>query len=175
MQNGANFLSAADDKLINMWSATSYTLISTFNGHTGNVNILQILSNGLIASGSSDNSVKLWNQTGSNLLSFAPFGNGIVCLKELSSGIIAVGGSSQSIYIYYTNGTLIYTLSGILSSQCNAMALYNKILAISQNSGTFVLYDVTSVTAPVSLSSINGAYNTIYSLETLRMFKFYRD
>ena len=166
---GTYFLSSADDSLIKMWSSTSYSLIRTFSGHNGNVNILQVLSNGLIASGSSDNSVKVWNQTGSNILSFSPFSNSILCLKELSPGIIAVAGCHQSVFIYYTNGTLIYTITGAVLSQCNAMTLYNqKILAISQNSGTLVLYDITLVKAPVSLPSINGAYYTIYGLESLR-------
>ena len=172
MQNGENYLSSADDSQIKMWSATSYTLVSTLSGHTSNVNALQIMTNGLIVSGSSDYTVKVWNQTtGTNILSFNPFGDAVVCIKEISSGIFAVAGLSESVYIYFTNGTLIYTFESILATQCNAMTVYNhKILAIGQESGTLLLYDVSSVKAPVKLTSITRSFKYVYSLESFRRF-----
>lgn len=176
MQNGVYFISGGDDSKIKVWNSTSFSLVAIIGVHTGNVNELQTLSNGLIVSGSADNTVKVWNQLGTVQTSFNPFGNAVSCLKEISTGVIAVGGNTQSVYIYYTNGTLIRTLSGILNSQCNAMAMFNQtILAIAQSSRTLALFDVTLVSAPLSLTSINGDYNSIYSLESLRMFSVHFD
>lgn len=170
MQDGANFLSAADDKLIKMWSATSYTLVSTLSGHTGNVNALQIMTNGQIVSGSSDGTVKVWNQTtGTIIKSFSIIS--VTCIKEISNGIIVVAGQSESAYTYFTNGTLIYTFDSVLSTRCNAMTVYNrKILAIGMESGTLLLYDVSSVKAPVKLTSIVRSFKYVYSLESFRKF-----
>jgi WD40 repeat protein len=176
MQNGVYFISGGDDSKIKVWNSTSFSLVAIIGVHTGNVNVLQTLSNGLVVSGSSDNTVKVWNQLGTVQASFNPFGNAISCLKEISTGVIAVGGNTQSVYIYYTNGTLIRTLSGILNSQCNGMAMFNQtILAIAQSSRILALFDVSLVSAPLSLTSINGDYNSIYSLESLRMFSVHFD
>jgi WD40 repeat protein len=172
MQNGAYFISASDDTYIKVWDATLYWLINTITGHTGNVNILEVLSNGQIVSGSSDNTVKIWNQNGTISASFNPFGNSVTCLKEISTGFIAIGGKSTSVYIYSTNGILVYTLSTALSSaQCIDMTIYNKkILAMVHNSPVIVLFNVSSVLAPVSLSSILSNSLGLYSLESLRKF-----
>ena len=170
MQNGTYFISASDDTYIKVWDATLYWLINTITGHTANVNILEILSNGQIMSGSSDNTVKIWNQNGTISASFNPFGGSITCLREISTGFIAIGGKSTSVYIYSTNGTLVYTLSAALSSaQCVGMTIYDKkILAIGQNSAQIVLFNISFVLAPVSLPSISLTTLGLYSIESLR-------
>ena len=172
MQNGAYFISASDDTYIKVWDAKLYWLINTISGHTGNVNILEVLSSGQIMSGSSDNTVKIWNQNGTISASFNPFGGSITCLREISTGFVAIGGKSTSVYIYSTNGTLVYTLSATLASaQCVGMTIYDKkVLAIAQNSALIVLFNISSVLAPVSLSPISLTTMGLYSIESLRKF-----
>ena len=56
-------VSSFDDYTIKLASDLNFTNYSTFTGHSGSVNALVQLSDDVIASGSCDKTIKLWNLT----------------------------------------------------------------------------------------------------------------
>ena len=49
------------DKTIKIWDTDTGSLIKTLTGHTDRVFSLAVLPNGFLASGSHDNTIKIWN------------------------------------------------------------------------------------------------------------------
>lgn len=58
--DGKRLLTAADDNLIHVWDSTTGKAIETFAGHKGPVSALATGPNGLVVSGSADQSVGVW-------------------------------------------------------------------------------------------------------------------
>ena len=89
------------------------SLAGTLSGHTGNVHDLVVISSDLIASSSSDFSVRIWNLT-TNTQKFLlnSHTNAAYTLKFVYFDIIASGSWDNTIKLWnITNGTLIRTLS----------------------------------------------------------------
>jgi WD40 repeat protein len=59
--NADKFATASDDFSIKVWDRNTGSLVNTYYGHTNKVRALVILPNGLLASGSSDGTILLWN------------------------------------------------------------------------------------------------------------------
>ena len=79
------------------------------------------LPNGLIASGSEDGTVKIWNSsTGGLVKTLTGFNNPVWSLSVLPNGNLACGSFSQ-IQIWYTEtSTLVLTLSGATNGKMAA-------------------------------------------------------
>ena len=54
-------VSCSQDKSIKIWNVTSGKCIRTMIGHTSGVNRIRIYANDLLASGSLDGNIKLWD------------------------------------------------------------------------------------------------------------------
>lgn len=89
---------------IRIWTPT----LSSFNAlgtHTGMVNILELLSNGLLVSGGVDTFAVVWNTT--TLTQKNKFkavgGTSVTCIKELNDGAVVFGGNSPTLFTYRLN------------------------------------------------------------------------
>ena len=54
-------LASGTGALIHIWDTETGALTETLTGHNGDVYALALLKNGNLASGSEDNSIKIWN------------------------------------------------------------------------------------------------------------------
>lgn len=168
LKNG-NYATAGSDNLVKIWNANTYSLISTLSGHTYSVNVLEVLSTGLLVSGSSGtNSVIFWNATtGEFIKSLNPLNANIYCLKEKSDGTFYIGGSSKSIAIY--NGATTSITSDILeSSGCNAFSIYNnQYLSVAQSSNSMSFFDI-SLSSYLLGSAVLNLNKDSYCVDSLR-------
>lgn len=171
LKNG-NFATAGSDNLVKIWNANTYSLISTLSRHTFSVNVLEVLSNGVLVSGSSGTySVIFWNATtGEFIKSLNPLNANIYCLKEKSDGTFYIGGSSKSIAIY--NGATTSITSDVLdSSGCNAFSIYNnQYLSVVQSSDSMSFFDI-SLSGNLLEPTILNLNKDSYCVESLRKIK----
>lgn len=99
--NSNQFVTGGCDNIILIFDINSYSILKKLNEHTDTVNLVSLLSNGLLVSSSLDKSVKIWNLTsGVSLSTFNPFSAEVRYAIQLSTGLLAVGGLSGSLYFY---------------------------------------------------------------------------
>jgi WD40 repeat protein len=107
------------------------SVLYTLTGHTNVVYVFANLPNGNLASGSRDNTVKIWNpNTGSLIYTLAGHTNAIFSLVVLPNGNLASGSWDNTVKIWNPNtGSLINTLIGHTDLVYSIAALPNGNLA----------------------------------------------
>jgi len=101
-------------------------------GHTGDVNTLIKLSNdNLLASGSDDNTIKIWNlKTNSLIRTLSGSSGHVLSLAVLNNGYLASGSADKSIQIWNAEtGQQIRKLNGHLGEVKSLAVLNNGMLA----------------------------------------------
>lgn len=95
------YASGSTDMTIKIWNFNKKELITTLEGHTGPINSLLLLKNGLLASGSDDYTIKLWNLiTNKNELTFQEINGHPMCLGQLSNNQLVSGSSDWSVIVW---------------------------------------------------------------------------
>lgn len=74
------------------------------------MNCLVVLSNGLLASGSDDKTIRLWDQNSGKARVLLGHKSSVTCLAALSDGQLASGSSDKTIRIWNQNGITIDVL-----------------------------------------------------------------
>lgn len=166
-----------------IWSLITNTQSGILVGHTGSVNVLELLSNGLLSSGSDDKTVKIWNLTSMSLeQDFQAFSNIVYCLKQISDSSLVIGGSDQSIYFYNVSeppyqASLITRFVGYLGSSepCHAFLYYdNRVLATADNLKYIYLLQVTESSNITNvLPTLVHSTNNILCMEQLSKIIFF--
>ena len=83
---------------------TKYRMIKTLTGHSGPIWSLAGLPDGTLASGSWDDTIKIWDtNTGDCLKTLTGHTDSIISLTVLSDGTLASGSNDKTIKIWNTN------------------------------------------------------------------------
>jgi WD40 repeat protein len=154
---------------INIYNINDGNLVSSLKGHTSAVNDLVQISADLLASTSSDETVRIWNLT-TNTCKFILTGHTdrVWGLKQITSSILASGSLDRTIKLWdITTGKLIRTLTGHTSDIWRSVDLLNngQTLVSGSQDGTIKLWNwstgecLSSIQSPgpyiVSLAVIN--------------------
>lgn len=95
-----------------IFDMTSYTLKTFFSYHTDDVNVFKVLASGLLVSGSSDSSVRVWNLTSlTNVQTFASSTGAVYCLEQIIDESLVVGGNAADFYYWYVDGSAMNWLN----------------------------------------------------------------
>jgi WD40 repeat protein len=167
---------ASPDNSIRTWTST-LSALNTLTGHTSAINVLQVLSSGLLVSGSSDQYAIVWNLTTGNYTNkFKPLVNSpVTCLQELGDGSISFGGNKSYIYTYKLTGlmtqTSINNLSSFLSNEmpCQAMMLYQNTLVTGSSYKRTLLINAATSSNLVYTGSLNFTNPSVSCLDNLGM------
>jgi WD40 repeat protein len=170
LTNGFYLASGLGSGKINIYDINNNgSLISILVGHSisNDVKDLILLSNDLLASSSSDRSIRIWNLiTNSTKLILQGHSGNVYGLKLVSCDILASGSSDNSIKLWnITNGKLIRNLTGHTSFILNSV----DFLSNSQTlvSGSFdQKIKIWNKTTGQCLNTLNTDLN-IYSLTVL--------
>jgi WD40 repeat protein len=146
-------------------------LIQTLNGHSDEVNSIEILSEQFMASGGNDFVVIIWDlfsySIKYNLMGHTDWVN---CIKRLSSNLIASGDNYGLIIVWnWLTGERIFNLTGHLTTLpicLNSLDLYDDQTLISGSwDGTVKFWNITNGTL---IRSIDMVGIQIYSLAMLK-------
>lgn len=102
-----------------VWYLNNQTVKCDLSGHSNNVNSLELLSNGYLASASADNWIKIWNiDTCLEVKTLSPnHGGSVNALKLLDNNIMASASTDRTIRIWdTTNGNQIYIMNNNLQN-----------------------------------------------------------
>ena len=140
-------------------------MFRTLTGHTGNLLCLEKIGDYLLASGSNDFTVKLWNVlTGENFLNFTAHTNYVETLKYLDNDLLASGARDQTVKIWSTkNGSLIKSLS--FNSMIFSLQKISPNLLLVGAYSIFV-YDLQTY-AQASCSSLDGHTGYVYGMKLI--------
>ena len=140
--------------------------LKTLRSHTGMVRCLQILPSGQLASGSQDNSIKIWDTTAATCLKiFQGHTESVLCLQILPSGQLASGSCDDTIKIWdSTASTCLKTFQGHTDSVLCLQMLPSGQLASGSEDYTIKIWDTTAATC---LKTLKGHSNLVMCLQML--------
>jgi WD40 repeat protein len=120
-------------------------LVQTLEGHSDYVEGVAFSEDGLLASTSRDETIKLWDPTSAGLLQTLEdpllYGN----ILSFSDGLLASVNSFYGIVKLWDvrSGALLETLELGPPAQSNVVAISNKLLASRSGSGTIAIWDIS--------------------------------
>jgi WD40 repeat protein len=169
LTNGFYLASGLGSGKINIYDIINNgSLISILVGHTVDVKDLILLSNDLLASSSSDYTIRIWNLT-TNSPKFILQGHSLNVngLKLVSYDILASGSSDYSIKLWnITNGKLIRTLTGHSYYILNSVDFLSNSQILVSGSYWDQTIKIWNITTGQCLNTLNTGLN-IYSLSVL--------
>jgi WD40 repeat protein len=154
------------DFTVKIWDVSNsshWTMIQTYTNHTNQVFGLEFINEGSMASGSNDNTIRIWSIcTGLTNRTFHT-GHTIRSLQLLSNGYhLASGLSNGRINIYNINtGSLIVILAGHTSHINDLVLIGDDLLASSSDDCKIGIWNLTSNNSSFFLTGHN---QTIYGL-----------
>jgi WD40 repeat protein len=152
-------------KIWNVSSSFDWTLITTYSQHSSIVNALEWLDNDTLATGSYDQTIKIWSpttgQTKRTIQINAPY---VMSLTMLNTNIHLAAGLYKDITIYNINdGNLVSSLKGHTATVEDLVQL-SGVLASSSLDKTVRIWNLTTNTCKFILTGHN---NTVYGLKQI--------
>jgi WD40 repeat protein len=141
-----NIVSASTDKTVRIWSKHSI-YIEKVSAHSDLINTICYLQNGLIATGSFDNEIKIWKQDNSNSLelitTLTEHVGAIYSLTELNNGILISGSTDCTARIWskINETSFVYVRSLQFSYAVTSLAVLEDLLIIANEQGCLYIYD----------------------------------
>ena len=169
LQNGS--LISGDDSAvgnIRIWELENGTLLNTLKGHTNRINALEMITNEVLASGSQDGWVILWNLLNGqqiNKLTRTPASE-VWSLKKLCDNSIASGYSDHYIYVWSatnqtTSPSIIYPKDHL--NIVEALDLLNENTLLSGSLDAKIdFWNISSGTLLKSILSDSPIYSLLH-------------
>lgn len=163
-----------------IWNLVSRTQALVIGQHSNHVNVFELLSNGQLASGSNDNTVKIWsitNNVATKVHDFEPFNHNVYCLKQIRDGSLAIGGRETGVYFWNVSDSLLLAYeidkynNYVTQKPClNFLYFNDSILVIANSNQQISLVKVTQISDDKNsvMTTLNhGGSNGIQWLESL--------
>ncbi|BAZ08295.1 WD-40 repeat protein [Calothrix sp. NIES-4071] len=154
---------AGADKTVKLWRVKDGKLLNTLTGHSDEVTSVAISTNGLIASGSNDNKIKIWRQDGNLIKTLPGHGSAVSSLAFTPDGqILASASWDNTIKLWHSNGEFITTLTGHNDGVTSlSFTRDNQILASGSADNTIKLWNLGDNTLIKTLSGYLSQINSI--------------
>ena len=157
--------SCSEDKTFKLWNFETKECIRTLEGHTDNINCMDVLECGILVSGSSEKSLKVWNLSSGICLKTIPTTYGIFRLKVLSGNRVAIGSQKQIQVWDLNNETCIKTLIGHTDGIQCIIALSDETLASCSQDNTIKIWNLNNSTC---VQTFHGHTEMVLSLLLLK-------
>jgi WD40 repeat protein len=159
----------SDDRTVKIWNISSsfdWTLITTYSQHTSGVYALEWLDNDTLASGSYDQTIKLWSMATGQTKRTIQTNVNVRSLKLLNTYIhLASGLGNGDINIYNINdGNLVSSLKGHTSIVKDIVQISADLLASTSSDKTVRIWDLTTNTCKFILT---GHTHNVYGLKQI--------
>lgn len=144
--NGEYIISAGCDKMIRIWDAKNYALITALSDHTDWVRDVAISPNGeFIVSGSDDKTVKIWSTKTRQVLHTLVHARGLKCVVFSPDGKMIASGCDDGIVKIFNveTGSLIQTLTGHTNWViCVSFSLDGKTIVSGSHDKTIRIWNI---------------------------------
>jgi WD40 repeat protein len=153
--------------ITSIYSSTNWTLIRTFTNHTNAVVGLEYINEDTIATGSMDNTIKIWSINFGETLRTINTNSGVYSLIAMITNCfyLCAGLVNGNINIYnIIDGSLIVTLSGHANYVNDLELIGNDLLASSSDDQTIRIWNLITYTSKFIL---NGHINKVYALKLI--------
>lgn len=153
-----NFLASGCDgaNKIYIWNLDISSLVATLTGHSAKVNTLEVLNDGILASGGADNTVRLWNSGDYSLLYTYSTTAAVNCLRQLTNGCLAMALNSgpNNLIIWDPVSKAVNISFGPHSSFVRAVEELNSgYIVTGADSGNVRLWNLRNTNTAVSTYS----------------------
>jgi|GEM_PF-2823508 len=130
-KDGQYVATGGADKKIKLWKIENGNLIllKTYVGHNDWIRTIKFIDNNFIISGSSDNTIKIWDFNGKLIKTFS-YHSGYVWSLEYKDGLLFSGGWDNNLFIYDLNTNKIIFQKNFEYS-ISHLKIYNNSLYIS--------------------------------------------
>jgi WD40 repeat protein len=168
------FAAAGDDSTFRILNAFTADIQATFDdtagGHSGAVNALTLLSNGYLASGSFDTTIKIWNINSNNLISTFDQQDGhrtpVTVLLALDNNYLASGSEDGTVKVWDINGLqLKYSFSDANQGHklriTALLAHLNFVLISASEDNTIIIWDLNQGAMRFTLTGHTNAVNCL--------------
>lgn len=154
---------AGADKAVKLWRVKDGKLLHTLTGHSDEVTSVAISTDGLVASGSNDNTVKVWRLDGKLVRTLTGHGSAISSLAFTPDGkVLASASWDNTIKLWRSNGELISTLTGHSDGVTSlSFGSDNKILASGSADNTVKFWNLNDNTLIKTLFGYSSQINSI--------------
>lgn len=139
--------SGSNDNVVNIWNMSSGFIFRTFYGHSGPITSLALYSDRFLASGSIDQSIRIFDMAKMEQFGSPLFGHtsSISCLIFFPNGILASGGDMNDSTIRIWNisilSEVVKPLEGHNSSIKSLLVLPNGKLCSLSKDGTIKIWN----------------------------------
>jgi WD40 repeat protein len=162
----------SNDNTSKIWyigsSNTNWTLILSYTGHTSWVNVIESINEDIVATGSSDCTIKMWSiKNGTTSLSINTKYS-VYALQLLSNGLdLAAGLYTGLISVYnINNGSLVFTLYGHTLQVNDFVLINNDLLVSSSGDKTTIVWDLISKTVKFNLTGHTSGVSRLKLIST---------
>lgn len=150
---------SSSDLVIRMWDVDTGQCTQILSGHTGHVTCMLELSDGNLASGCRDSSVRVWQISAHGCVCtrvFKGFGQ-VTCIVQLPGRLVGGFGWECTIYVWETTtGSLLRCVYTESHNICAMLALADGRIMSGGSNGSMQMFDPTTNTVQ-ELEAIHGA------------------
>jgi WD40 repeat protein len=138
--------SCSDDDTVNILNPATGESIQKYSKHTKTFNCLDQIDVDTLVSGSSDNTIHIWEISSGQTLYTIDVGDSVISVKSLPNGLIACGLYNGNISIYeYSTRKLTKTLSGHTKDVRSIELLNEQFMASGGWDNQVIIWDLSSI------------------------------
>ena len=165
------FAAGGYEKIINLFS-NSLEHMGYFSGHKERIWCLCAISNKILASGSGDNTIKIWNIEDRSIMSTLNEYTtlGVKALCHVKPGVL-VSGFWDKLFIWSqsTPESSIYSprqiLTGHTSDICEIIRLSNQVIVSGEYTGALMMWDIDQGLCLRRVRPVNGYNNNLTQMK----------
>jgi WD40 repeat protein len=161
-------ITASNDKTVNVWSTLDWNLTLIYKGHDGGVTSLQYLGKRMIASGSGDWRIHIWNLLSGILFRIIYPGTTPYSINLLANNLLASGLYNGNIKVFnLTNyGLLDFSLSGHSSIVYDLKKINETLLASASNDKSIIVWNLKTQSFLFKLTGHTSSVNALKVLSS---------
>jgi WD40 repeat protein len=157
---------------IKTWNPSTGDLIKTLSpAHTGNVMCLSFNAFGVLASGSADGSIKLWDTSRTNYKILIISGSllRINSLAFSSTDLLAAGtsGSSPKVAVWYSSSTT--TTTAITTTMTTTTTIFTTTATSNSNETTLITTTTSTTTTTIVTPSYLSTNGNIFLIKVAKL------
>ena len=163
-----NLVATACKKTINLWDSISDRIVNTLNGHRGDVLCLSHVSADMIASGSIDGTVRIWDTKSGVPLSVLNHSSAVNCIVAAGPSTIVTGSEDGVLAVWDAiTGQCLTRMTGHTAAITCISALQNGLIVSGSADEVICIWDVVVPAREKPLRILKGHIGRVCCIAVL--------